>query len=161
MGSMLSRRSLFAGMGGALAAAAATQLPMGTAGAATPSATTGATIQLVTPPMRIADTRVDGPGKISAAQPLDTFVPGLIAEGVVGALLNLTITETEGSGFLVANADNATSPNPTSNLNWSTTGQILANLAIVPAVGTRGITVTVGGPGRTHVVIDLVGFLVQ
>jgi hypothetical protein len=148
---------LFTGLGGVAAAVAATQLPIRPAAAA-PS---GATVQLVTPPERAVDTRVDGPGKISSAQPLDVFVGGLIATGVVGALLNITITETEGSGFLVVNADNATAPNPTSNLNWNTTNQNLANLAVVPAVGTRGVTVTVGGPGRTHIVVDLVGFLTQ
>ena len=151
-----SRRKLFGGLGAAAAAAAVSQVPARSAAAATP----GATIQLVTPPERIADTRTEGTGKVSASHPLDMFVGGLIADGVVGALLNLTITETEGSGFLVATADNATSPNPTSNINWSATGQNLANLVIVPAVGTRGITVSAGGPGQTHVVVDLVGFLI-
>jgi len=150
-----SRRKLFAGLGGAAAVAAATQLPR-TASAATP----GATIQLVSPPERIADTRSDGTGKVSAAHPLDMFVGGLIGDGVVGALLNITVTETEGSGFLSATADNASAPNPTSNINWSVTGQNLANLAMVPAVATRGITIRAGGPGQTHVVVDLVGFLI-
>jgi hypothetical protein len=149
-----SRRKLFAGLGGAAAVAAATQLPRTAA-----AATAGATIVLVSPPERIADTRADGTGKVSAAHPLDMFVGGLIGDGVVGALLNITVTETEGSGFLAATADNASSPNPTSNINWSATGQNLANLAIVPAVGTRGITIRAGGPGQTHVVVDLVGFL--
>ncbi len=154
---LLSRRSLFTGLGGAAAATAALQLPVRSATAAP----AGATVSLVAPPLRLVDTRTDGPGKISAGHPLDTFVDGLIGEGVVGAVVNLTVTDTEGSGFLVATADNATAPNPTSNLNWSATGLTLANLAIVPAIGTRGITVSVGGPGRTHIVVDLFGLLIQ
>jgi hypothetical protein len=153
----LSRRSLVAGIGGAAAATAAVQLPKLDA-SATPA---GATVQLVAPPERIADTRSDGTGRISASHSLDMFVPGLIGTGVVGALLNITITETLGAGFVVANADNASAPNPTSNINWSADGQTLANLALVPAVGTRGITLTVGGPGSTQAVVDLVGLLVQ
>ena len=154
---LLSRRWFFAGVGGAAVATAASQLVPGGAAAAAP----GATVQLVVPPERIADTRSDGTGRISASHPLDMFVGGLIGQGVVGALLNITVTETLGAGFVVANADNATAPNPTSNINWSADGQTLANLALVPAVGTRGITLTVGGPGSTHAVVDLVGFLVQ
>jgi hypothetical protein len=153
----LSRRALFTGVGGAAAATAAAQLPLRSASAAP----AGATVSLVVPPLRLVDTRTDGPGKIVAGHPLDTFVDGLIGEGVVGALLNLTVTGTEGSGFLVATADNATAPNPTSNVNWSAAGLTLANLAIVPATGTRGITLSVGGPGRTHVIVDLFGLLIQ
>jgi hypothetical protein len=154
---LFSRRSLIAGVGGAAVATAATQLPK--VGA---SATTGgATVQLVVPPERIADTRSDGTGRISASDPLDMFVGGLIGTGVVGALLNITVTETLGAGCVVANDDNAAGTNPTSNINWSADGQTLANLALVPAVGTRGVTLTVGGPGSTHAVVDLVGFLMQ
>jgi hypothetical protein len=152
-----SRRSLFAGLGGAAAATVATQLPAVTASAAT----SGATIQLIAPPLRIADTRSDGTGIVTPTHPLDVFVPGLIGAGSVGALLNLTVTETIGAGFITATADNASGPNATSNCNWSATGQTVANLALIPAVGTRGITITVGGPGQTHVVVDLVGLLVQ
>jgi hypothetical protein len=153
---LLSRRSLFTGLGGAAALGAVVASQMGSAIAAP----AGSTIQLVNPPLRIADTRSDGTGKVATGSSLDTFVPGLIGEGVVGALLNITITETEGSGFLVATADNAPAPNPTSNVNWSSAGLTLANLALVPAIGTRGITLQAGGAGRTHIVIDLVGFLV-
>jgi hypothetical protein len=124
------------------------------------AATARATIELVNPPLRIADTRSDGTGKVSTGSSFDTFVPGLIGQGVVGAVLNLTITETEGSGFLVATADNEAFPNPTSNVNWSTSGLTLANLAVIPATGTRGISIKAGGAGRTHVVVDLVGLLV-
>jgi hypothetical protein len=157
MTSALSRRSLVAGIGGAAVATAAAQLSGATASAA-PST---ASLQLLVPPLRINDTRTNGQGKVDATHPLDTFVPGLIAQNTVGAMLNITITETEGSGYIVANADNASAPNPTSNINWSQDGQILANLALVPGHGTHGITVAVGGPGRTHVVLDLVALLVQ
>ena len=150
-----SRRKLFAGLGGAAAVAAATQLPR-TASAATP----GATIQLVSPPERIADTRSDGTGKVSAAHPLDMFVGGLIGDGVVGALLNITVTETEGSGFLSATADNASAPNRRRTSTGARRARTWPTSPMVPAVGTRGDHQSApAAPGSTHVVVDLVGFL--
>jgi hypothetical protein len=111
--------------------------------------------------LRIADTRSDGTGKVATGSSLDLFVPGLIGQGVVGAILNVTITETEGAGFLVSTAGTAPSFNPTSNINWSMADQTLANLTLVPAAGTRGISLQAGGAGRTHVVVDLVALLVN
>lgn len=156
MARLLSRRSLFTGLGGVAAFGAVTATQMGSAMAAP----AGATIQLVNPALRIADTRSDGTGKVATGSSLHTVVPGLIGDGVVGALINITITETEGAGFLLATADNMASPNPRSNLNWYTTGQTVANLAVVPAAGTEGIGVTARGAGRTHIVLDLMGLFI-
>jgi hypothetical protein len=156
MPAALSRRGLFGALTGVVGAAvlgeAVSAAPAGaTAGIATP-------IQLLTPPMRIQDTR-DGGTKLAGGSTLQVFVPGLIGQGIVGAFLNVTITETEGAGFLRVDAANATATNATSNVNWWGPGLTLANLVAVPAEGTRGIVVTAGGAGRTHVVIDLVGLL--
>ena len=118
------------------------------------------TVSLTSPPFRIADTRVDNtpPVKLACGSTLEVFVPGLIGQDVTGTILNVTITNTEGQGFLRVDASNATTTNDTSNVNWFANGQTIANLVMVPAVGTRGITVTAAGTGRTDVVIDLVGF---
>jgi len=153
-----SRRKLFGGLGGAAAVAAVSQIPARGAAAATP----GATIQLVTPPERIADTRTEGTGKVSAAHPLDMFVGGLIGDGVVGALLNITITETEGSGFLVLRPSDLSGEvpfPPTSNINWWTSGITIGNAALVGVGGENAIEVACRGAGRTHFIIDLQGYV--
>ena len=155
----LSRRSLFTGLGGGLVAAVA--VAANPPAVSAPSAAGDARVRLVSPPFRIEDTRLAPAVKLATGSTLGVFVPGLIGQGVVGVVVNVTITETEGSGFLRVRADNAPAGNATSNINWSTTGQTLANLVMVPAVGTRGVAVQAGGAGRTHVVIDLVGYLTQ
>jgi len=158
MPAALSRRSLFTALTGAVGSAVLAETFVARPASATPGA--AASVQLVNPPFRISDTRVDSPGvKLVGGHTLEVFVPGLIGEGVVGVMLNVTVTNTEGAGFLHVDASNATAANGTSNINWWTTGLTLANLVAVPAEGTRGIVVTAGGTGKTDVAIDLVGFL--
>jgi len=156
MPSALSRRSLFTAMTAALGSAALGESIMARSASAT--AGQAASVQLNTPPFRIEDTR-DGGTKLAGGSTMEVFVPGFIGTGVVGVLLNLTVTDTEGSGFLRVDASNSMATNNTSNINWWTSGTTLANLVAIPGEGTRGIIVTAGGPGKTHVVIDLVGFL--
>ena len=73
-----------------------------------------------------------------------------------GILYNLTVTETEGAGFVRLGRDQVNPP-PTSNVNWFATGQTLANFALVNVGG--GVIVQVGGNGRTHIVLDVLGFV--
>jgi hypothetical protein len=154
----LSRRSLFTALTGVIGSAVIAETVVARPAAATPG--DGASVKLAVPPLRISDTRVDTPGvKLAGGHSLSVFVPGLIGNGVVGALLNVTVTNTEGGGFVRVDADNSTATNSTSNINWWGPGLTLANLVAVPAEGTRGITVTAGGTGKTDVLIDLVGFL--
>ena len=48
---------------------------------------------------------------------------------------------------------------PTSNVNWSTNGQTLANLAFVAIGDETYIEVHAGGPGSTHFIVDLQGYI--
>jgi hypothetical protein len=157
MSTTLSRRSLFTAVTAALGAALVTETVTTQPAAATPG--NAASVQLMNPPFRIQDTRDPGGAKLAGGHTLEVFVPGLIGQGVVGVLLNLTVTNTEGGGFVRIDASNSPGTNTTSNLNWWTTGLTLANLVTIPAEGTRGIVVTAGGTGRADIVIDLVGFL--
>jgi hypothetical protein len=125
-------------------------------------------------PQRILDTRTGAsPARVaSGANPtvsLATALTGLaaLAKAVV---VNLTVTDTVGSGFHTAYAtglslsqiSNADGSIGFSSINWETGGQSRANLAIVPvgrAVGgAPAISLIAGGSGSTHVVIDLVGY---
>jgi len=81
--------------------------------------------------------------------------------GSVTALLNITLDETEGSGFarvVATGTDLATVE--TSNINWYTDGQILANQATVAVSADGKVTIELGGPetSSTHVIIDIQGF---
>ena len=84
--------------------------------------------------------------------PVDLSVPTV--------LMNVTITQTEGAGYLVvypSSGEGQARP-ATPNINWSGPGQDLANL-VVTALGFETTNlVYAGGNGRTHVIIDFVGY---
>lgn len=115
------------------------------------------------PPQRVLDTRTpnQGPAKVPSGSlrsfTVDTIVPRI----AVAALLNVTLDQTAGSGFLTVFApddvDNIVAP-AVSNINWYTDNQIVANLAISAMVGEADIYFTTGGPGSTHVIIDVIGY---
>ena len=81
---------------------------------------------------------------------------------LLSVFLNLTITETEGAGFLTAfpanQSDEQTMPQ-TSNVNWSQDGQTLANLALSGVGDESGVQVFCGGLGRTHFIVDIQGYV--
>ena len=138
--------------------------------------TAGAYHAITPRPIRLLDTRTGGGSKVpSGANPtvaLDAALTGLGALASAVAL-NLTVTETVGSGFHTAYAaglalsaiTNSTGGIAFSNINWDGADQNRANLAIVPvgATGTGSsakpaISLIAGGGGSTHLVIDVVGF---
>ncbi|MGD9753031.1 MAG: hypothetical protein AB7W59_18725 [Acidimicrobiia bacterium] len=76
--------------------------------------------------------------------------------------INLTITETQGAGYLVVRPSDATGEKPlppTSNVNWSTSGQTLANLTLVAVGFETYIEIHAGGSGSTHLIVDLQGYI--
>lgn len=105
---------------------------------------------------RVYDSRT-GDGKLGFQEerPINLGNPG-----VRGALFNLTVTETENSGFVAAFAGDITYPN-NSSINYFGTNQNLAN-GVVTAVAPDGtIKIRGGGPaGRAHVVIDRLGWFI-
>ena len=149
---VLTRRSLLGAAPVALAGAALVSRPS----AAHALDVSGGTLTLVEP-FRLLDSRVDPGAKYATGDTATLTVPDLST--VHGVILNVTITGTEGSGF-VRVANKVVLPAPTSNINWSAAGQTLANLAIVrTTAGASTVTLQFAGDGKTHVVIDVIGYI--
>jgi hypothetical protein len=152
---------------GVVAGAAAVTLP-GAAGRAAAADVTGPLVVLRAP-VRLFDSRVEPPslggGKLATGSSVAVTVVADVPNGgfVTAAFLNCTITETEGSGFLVLRPSDLSGEVPlpnTSNINWSAPGQTLANLVLTAVGGENAVEVHAGGvAGRTHVVIDLQGYI--
>lgn len=150
----------------AVGGAAAVLVPNRPAGAQTPPAA-GPLVALLTP-MRVFDSRVDpafaDQRKLASGESIGVSV-GPAVEGFPSAVfLNLTVTETEGAGYLVVYASDLTGERPipsTSNINWSATGTTLANFAMTAVGGENTVAVRCGGGGRTHVIVDVYGFVNQ
>jgi hypothetical protein len=111
-------------------------------------------------PGRLLDTRT------SSAIPAngDVTLPvlghgGILATGVAAVVVNTTVTETRGPGFLTVHPG-ATALPTVSNLNWSGAGVTIPNLVTVQ-VGTNGsIIFHNGSPGTTQVVADVAGYYI-
>jgi hypothetical protein len=115
----------------------------------------------LTPQTRKLDTREAGPltGKFNVGDTRVLSLAPQLPAGASAALLNVTVAQTEGSGFLSL-YPGSTWPG-TSTINWSTPNQTIANNAIVAVTADRTVTIRCGGPAgsRTHVVVDLVAYL--
>ena len=75
-------------------------------------------------------------------------------------LLNLTITQTEGSGYLVVYPTSGKGDDrpPTSNINWTGPNQTLANMVVTQVGQENTNLVYAAGSGRTHVILDIFGY---
>jgi hypothetical protein len=100
------------------------------------------------------DTRT-GAGKLNAGE--ERIVNVGTPAAARAAVINLTVTETEAAGYVAVFAANVPWPG-NSNINWSQTGQNLANAVITPADPDGNIKI-LGGVNKTHVVIDVQGYL--
>jgi hypothetical protein len=160
MSRLLSRRKMMIGVGGAVAVA---PLAMVSSAAAD---STGPLVVLTTP-VRLYDSRIDavplGGAKLSSGNSVIVTAAGFGASGfLVAAYINVTVTQTEASGFLRVNGSDLSGERPvpnTSNVNWFANNQTLANLALTTVGGENGIEVFCGGGGRTHVVVDIMGYI--
>ncbi|MGH9120423.1 MAG: hypothetical protein ACRDYC_00520, partial [Acidimicrobiales bacterium] len=83
---------------------------------------------------------------------------GVPSSGAEAAVLQFTVTNTTGNGYLTAWASGASTPN-SSNANW-VVGQTTANRAIVP-IGANGRINVFNFNGNTDVAIDVVGYFSQ
>lgn len=157
-----SRRWLFGVAGGSAAAS----LPFSRRAAAATVANGG--LVTLRRPVRVFDSRrSDSPmkgAKLDSGQgigvPVSTaYVGEDIAEAV---FVNCTVTQTEGSGFLIIFGSDLSGmvPDPdTSNINWAASGQTLANLVLTAVGGENTIAVRCEGGGRTHFIIDVQGYV--
>jgi hypothetical protein len=160
MSRLLSRRKMMIGVGGAVAVA---PLAMVSSAAAD---STGPLVVLTTP-VRLYDSRTDavplGGAKLSSGNSVNVTAAGFGAGGfLVAAYINVTVTQTEASGFLRVNGSDLSGERPvpnTSNVNWFANNQTVANLALTTVGGENGIEVFCGGGGRTHVVVDIMGYI--
>lgn len=95
----------------------------------------------------------DGRNQSTGAVTLADAVPA----GATAIAFNLTITETEASGYLSAVPGDAATESG-SVINWFGNNQDLANGLIGKVDGSRQLKVFGGGGGKTHFVIDVSGY---
>jgi hypothetical protein len=114
-------------------------------------------------PARILDTR-DGTGGVPAAalepsSALDVQIAGrggVPATGISAVILNVTVTGTTASGYLVVYQKGIARP-LASNLNW-VAGQTVANLVEVPISADGKVTVF-NSQGSSNVIFDVTGYV--
>ena len=108
----------------------------------------------ITPINRVLDTRTTG-GKLAANEEriIDLHVPTFAR----AAVINLTVTNTEIAGFVAVFPADIGYPG-NSSINWSATGQNIAN-GVITATDPTGKVKIRGGVNPTDVVIDVQGFL--
>jgi len=108
------------------------------------------------PTPRVLDTRDPGPltGKLG---PNEERVVDLGITGARTAVINLTVTQTGGAGYVAVFPANITWPG-NSSINWYEPNSDLANGVVVALDPTGKIKIRGGGGANTHVVIDRIGY---
>jgi hypothetical protein len=115
-------------------------------------------------PIRLLDTRTGigapaaavGPGQQVRVQIAGTH--GIPRTGVSAVTVNLTVTGPTRSGYLTAYPDGGSRP-VVSNLNFSS-GQTVADLAVVPVGADGSILLYNGSIGTVQMIADLAGYYV-
>jgi hypothetical protein len=123
-------------------------------------------------PCRLVDTRQAGfpagygPPALTAgsartfdlnSDPQCSGIPSPVAgSGSIAYSLNITVTNTQGPGFLKIYPQGGSVPFDVSTLNY-VAGQTIANAAIVPA-GTNGGVTVIAGVSGTDLIIDINGY---
>lgn len=181
MARFFSRRHLL-GAGGALAVspllgqigqpdtaeARSTPEARSTAAPSLPTQTIAGPLSAYLPPVRAFDSRqhvapLNG-AKLQPGESIAVTVPADFGNGTiaVAVLVNCTVTQTEVSGYLVIRGSDLSGERPlpaTSNINWTGPNQTIANLTFTDVGGENAIEVHNGGPGATHFIIDVQGFV--
>ena len=114
-------------------------------------------------PERLLDTRnvgesVPAGGSVDVSAPTDL---GVASSNISALVLNVTVTNAHGSGFVTAFPAGGTAPNA-SNVNY-VAGQTVPDLVVVP-VGSNGqvqLSNLGGTAGTIDIVVDLFGFYVN
>lgn len=169
MSHSLSRRKLI-GAGGAIALAPI--VVEGSIAYAVPATIQTGPVYVLVDPVRVFDSRTEPPGNgggrlsggSSVGIPFGLAVAAVSggAHSPLAVYINITVTETLGGGYIVVRPSDPTGEKPlppTSNVNWSTNGQTLANLAFVAIGDETYIEVHAGGGGSTHFIVDLQGYI--
>ena len=147
---LFSRRLLLGTSGAAAIAPLAAGLIGPTSHAAAAPSVTGPLVVLRSTPSGCSTSRSTPPslggGKLSTGNSVAvTVVTDLPSNQIISAaFLNCTITDTEGIGYPVIRPSDLSGEvplPPTSNVNWSTSGQILANLVLTAIGGENAVEV--------------------
>jgi hypothetical protein len=106
------------------------------------------------PPERVLDTREGAGTPVPAGGEVRLAASALgVSTGTTGVMLNLTVTDALGAGFLTAYPCAAGRP-PTSNLNF-VAGDVVANFVVVQPDASGDVCIY--AHNTTHVVVDLMG----
>ena len=114
-------------------------------------------------PCRVADTRGNGftgaygPPSLAAGSPRSFVMTGQcgIGPNAEAVSLNITVTNTQGPGFILIFPAGGTPPT-VSTLNY-VAGQTIANAALVP-LGTGGAITVIAGVSGADIIIDTNGY---
>jgi hypothetical protein len=109
-------------------------------------------------PQRLLDTRAN-PAPLGPGKDVSVAVAGVngVPAGAKAALVNLTATEPKSYGHLTAYPSGLGLP-ATSNVNY-TTGQTVANFAVVPIGADGKISVRNTSSGSVHLIVDVMGYI--
>ncbi len=109
-------------------------------------------------PNRLLDTRQSST-PLGAGKAINVTLTGTatIPAGAKAAMVNLTATEPQSYGHLTAYPSETALPS-TSNVNYNQ-AQTVANFAVVPIGPDGKITIRNTSTGTTHVVLDVVGYI--
>ena len=134
--------------------------------AATADPPSGPLVTLLTP-VRLYDSRSDavplGGAKLATGGSVIVTVSVPNEDRfLLAVFVNVTITQTEGSGFLVVTGADSSGDRPfpqASNINWAQSGQTIANVALTSVGSEFGVEVFARGDGRTHLIVDVQGYV--
>ena len=126
----------------------------------------GPLITLLTP-VRLYDSRTDavplGGAKLATGSSVIVTVHVPDEDRfLLAAFVNVTITQTEGAGFLVVAGADSSGQRPfpeASNINWAQSGQTIANVALTSVGSEFGVEIFARGEGRTHLIVDVQGYV--
>lgn len=110
-------------------------------------------------PSRIVDSRQRSEGKPAAGGTISVAMPETVPRDATAVMVNLTVTDTEGWGFLTCYPFGQTEVPDSSNVNVDGADQTRASSAVLrlgDAGGDRGFTIwTYSG---VHIIVDLLGY---
>jgi hypothetical protein len=127
---------------------------------------TAVSFHLLPSPVRTYDTRAGTQGPQRSGVDRLEAVGAVLANasgghqvppGVRALMVNVTVTDTTGRGYLLVSAPGAAVPS-TSTVNWFAAGQSLANMTIVSTDQSGQVLIHAGGAGSCDVVIDVIGY---
>jgi hypothetical protein len=116
-------------------------------------------LHLLASPVRAYDSRNDPAGRIAAGgtRTVSLNPSAAIPGGATAAMMNITLVNTVGGGFLTVFSAALTSVPGTSSVNWFESGQILSNLQVTAIDSSARIKIY-SGANITDVIVDVIGY---